>query len=84
MLLQKLRSNRGFTLIELMIVIAIVMIMIAIVIPNFIAYRERIKQKQMTPADITVQEETVTPQQDESNKQEDQVQEKTKGETDKL
>jgi len=53
--MQKINNRKGFTLIELMIVIAIIGVLLAIAIPNFISYRNKKKLEQVKQINTTQQ-----------------------------
>lgn len=81
LILQKLNNRKGFTLIELMIIIAIIGILVAIFVPNLIKYRERTSNKDM---EVITQTEEKALEEKESNPPEQEKVVKQKGDMNKL
>lgn len=77
MILQKLNNRKGFTLIELMIVIGIIGILVAIIIPNVITMKRKHEASSKTMEVITQTEEKAL-EEKESNppKQEEVIEQK--------
>lgn len=83
MILQKLNNRKGFTLIELMIIIAIIGILFAILIPNIITMKRKHEASNKTMEVITQAEEKVLNEKPlEPQKQEQVI--KQKGDMNKL
>jgi prepilin-type N-terminal cleavage/methylation domain-containing protein len=56
--MQKINNRKGFTLIEVMIVIFIILILAAIAVPNFIAFRNK---QMMNSEPVIIQQEEKIP-----------------------
>ncbi len=61
MLMQKINNRKGFTLIEVMTTIAIILILVAIVLPQFIEYRQKSIQTNIDSIIIQQEEKIPTP-----------------------
>jgi type IV pilus assembly protein PilA len=82
-ILQKLNNRKGFTLIELMVVIAIIGIIVAILIPNIIAMKRKHGASNKTMEVITQQEEKVLNEKAPSSSEQEKVV-KQKGDMNRL
>ena len=66
-MLQRLRKNKGFTIIELMICIAIIAILLAVTIPMITLLKEKLEQEQ-SKQQIVQQEHVVEKQETPTSK----------------